>query len=207
MTGKPTARTGAKAPPRTKTGSIPLDVRKLRFREVTRDTWKDFERLFESPGAPKYCWCMAWRADRDEVKQTDGASKKRQMKKRVMAGVPVGLVAYLEEEPIAWCSVAPRTTYRELGGVTREGEKPERIWSVVCFFVKRAYRGSGTLRRLLKEAERQAKRHGASALEAYPVDPASPSYRFMGFKPVFDEAGFDEVGRAGSRRYVMRKPV
>ena len=190
-----------------RTGAVQVDTQRLRFREVTKETWKDFERLFESTGAPKYCWCMAWRADRDEVKHADGASKKKQLRQRVRAGVPVGLIGLLDDEPIAWCSIAPRTTYRDLGGITREGEDPGRIWSVVCFFVKRAHRGSGTVRALLREAERHARKRGATALEGYPVDPDSPSYRFMGFKPVFDAARFTEVGRAGTRRYVMRKEL
>lgn len=46
--------------------------------------------------------------------------------------------------------------------------------------------------------------HGATVVEAYPVDEESPSYRFMGFVPLFEEYGFVEVGRAGSRRHVMR---
>ena len=41
-------------------------------------------------------------------------------------------------------------------------------------------------------------------IEAYPVDADSPSYRFMGFVPVFAEAGIAEVGREGKRRHVMR---
>ena len=39
---------------------------------------------------------------------------------------------------------------------------------------------------------------------AYPVDHDSPSYRFMGFVPVFQQHHFVETGRAGSRRHVMR---
>jgi hypothetical protein len=41
-------------------------------------------------------------------------------------------------------------------------------------------------------------------LEAYPVDPDSPSYRHMGFVPAFAAHGFEEIGMAGSRRHVMR---
>jgi hypothetical protein len=40
----------------------------------------------------------------------------------------------------------------------------------------------------------------AKMVEGYPVDQDSPSYRFMGFVPVFAEAGFQEVALAGSRR-------
>jgi hypothetical protein len=40
--------------------------------------------------------------------------------------------------------------------------------------------------------------------EAYPVAPDSPSYRFMGFVPMFEKARFVEIGTAGTRRHVMR---
>jgi hypothetical protein len=60
------------------------------------------------------------------------------------------------------------------------------------------------MRQLLAAAIAHAKAKGASIVEAYPVDPDSPSYRFMGFVPTFREAGFEEVGRAGTRRHVVR---
>ena len=44
-------------------------------------------------------------------------------------------------------------------------------------------------------------------IEAYPVDPASPSYRFMGFIPAFERAGFTEIGTAGTRRHIMRLTI
>jgi hypothetical protein len=58
--------------------------------------------------------------------------------------------------------------------------------------------------RLLDAAVEHARERGAAVVEAYPVDPDSPSYRFMGFVETFDDAGFREVGRAGKRRHVMR---
>lgn len=60
------------------------------------------------------------------------------------------------------------------------------------------------MKQFLGAAIAHAKSRGASIVEAYPVDPDSPSYRFMGFVPAFEQAGFEEVGRAGSRRHVMR---
>ena len=66
------------------------------------------------------------------------------------------------------------------------------------------HRRRGLVHDLIAAAVEYAKRNHASVVEAYPVDPDSPSYRFMGFVPVFQRAGFMEVGRAGSRRHVMR---
>jgi GNAT superfamily N-acetyltransferase len=177
-------------------------AQQLTFRPVDKATWGDFVSFFESPGAPKYCWCMAWRRTPEEDKHQDGADRKRQMKGRVDRGVPVGLLGYDAGKPVAWVSIAPRETYRKLGGP--EAQPDETIWSLACFFVPRALRGQGLTRRLIAAAVKHAHDNGATIVEAYPVNAASPSYRFMGFVPVFAAAGFAEIGRAGSRRHVMR---
>lgn len=174
---------------------------RLAFRPVDAVRWPDMERLFESRGAPGYCWCMAWRQTPEEAKHTDHASRKAYMRARVLAGVPVGILGYLGGEPVAWCSVAPRDTYRRLvsGGGPDGG-----VWSIVCFFALRRVRGQGIVRRLLRAAVEYARSRGATVVEAYPVDRDSPSYRHMGFVSAFREAGFVEVGREGTRRHVMR---
>jgi hypothetical protein len=81
---------------------------------------------------------MVWRATPAEAKRTDGTSPKAAMKARITAGTAVGLLGYLEKEPVAWCSVAPRSTYRRL---VEEGGEDKDIWSIVCFFVVRRLRG------------------------------------------------------------------
>ena len=80
----------------------------------------------------------------------------------------------------------------------------EVIWSIACFYLKRALRNQGYGEQMLEVAVDFAKRHGATVLEAYPVEPDSPSFRFMGFTPAFARLGFTEVARAGTRRHVMR---
>ena len=178
------------------------DLAHLTFHEVTRERLNDLVALFESRGGPKNCWCMVWRATTAAAKKTDGASRKAALTQRVKQGVPVGILGYINKKPVAWCSIAPRPTYRELGGP--EAKVNENIWSLVCFFVPRAYRGLGMTARLLETAIAHARRKGATLIEAYPVDPDSPSYRFMGFVGAFKKMGFTEVGRAGTRRHVMR---
>ena len=66
-----------------------------------------------------------------------GPERKAAMRRRVAAGVPIGLLGYLEGEPVAWCSIALRTIFRALGGIEAPGERPEDVWSVTCFFAKR----------------------------------------------------------------------
>jgi predicted GNAT family acetyltransferase len=126
------------------------------------------------------------------------------LRSRVADGGPVGILGYLEGEPVAWCSIAPRPTYRRLGGPDDFADAPDKVWSLVCFFVKRQLRGRGATEQLLMAAIEEARRSGAKIVEAYPVDPQSPSYRFMGFVDTFRRADFKEVGTAGLRRHVLR---
>ena len=138
---------------------------------VDESRWPDLEQLFESRGGPKSCWCMVWRDMPELPQRSDGPSRKRALKSRVQSGQQVGLLAYLGGEPTAWCSIAPRHTYRRLGGATYEGVPERAVWSIVCFFVKRAARGSGIFERLLADAVAHARASGAPIIEGYPAPP------------------------------------
>jgi hypothetical protein len=59
---------------------------------------------------------MVWRATGAETRRTKGSERKAAMEARVRGGVPIGILGYLGNEPVAWCSIAPRPTYRPLGG-------------------------------------------------------------------------------------------
>ena len=175
------------------------------FREADRETWPDFTNLFQSRGGPNSCWCMVWRSTAAEARQRDGSSRRAAMKSRVDAGVPIGILGYHRGAAIAWCSIAPRSTYRPLRSM--DAKPAETGWSLSCFFIKREFRGQRLVVQVLRAAIEHAARNGATVVEAYPVDAASPSYRFMGFVDTFSKAGFQEVGRAGQRRHVMRLPI
>ena len=138
----------------------------LEFRPVTLDRWPDLAALFDGRGGPKYCWCMVWRPWPAGLERSR-PNKRAEMERTVLGGTTVGILAYVEGEPVAWCSVAPRETYRKLGG----DEYPP----------------------------------GANVVEGYPVDPDSPSFQYMGRRKTFLAAGFEEIGRVGTRRHVMRR--
>jgi len=122
----------------------------LTFRDVTETTWQDFERHINERGGPSYCWCCAWRDVRGSGAPSEKNARHDEMEQRVCAGEPIGILAYLEGEPVAWCSIAPRDTYRPLGGPA--DEPGTSVWSVVCFFTKRPLRKQGVARQLLDAA-------------------------------------------------------
>ncbi|MCC6237128.1 MAG: GNAT family N-acetyltransferase [Dehalococcoidia bacterium] len=178
----------------------------LEFHPVEGERWADLVRLFEGRGGPKYCWCMVWRDAGPQRGQLTNDDRKALLGARVEAGTPIGILAYAEGEPVGWCSVAPRDTYLEgaLKGIEAPGDA---VWSIVCFYVPRARRQTGLGRALLDAAVREATARGATLIEAYPVDPDSPSYRFMGHVSMFAAAGFTESHRAGKRRHVLQLRV
>ena len=99
--------------------------------------------------------------------------------------------------------MAPRDTFNaSLGGpAAKDGET---IWALTCMFIRRSHRGQGYGHQLIDAAIKEARKRKADVLEAYPVDPESPSYRYMGFLPAFEAAGFRPGGMIGTRRHLMR---
>ncbi len=73
----------------------------LDFKPVTTENWNDFEELFECRGSPHYFWCMAWRRNENKKAMPGKASRKASMKSRVYSGTPIGILGYLDGQPIA----------------------------------------------------------------------------------------------------------
>ena len=164
--------------------------------------------LFEGRGGPKNCWCMVWRNGPDgKAPGADKSVRRAAISALVECGTPIGILGYLGVLPVAWCSIAPRATYTKGLAARRSGDAGLNVWSLVCFFVASPYRKTGLFGALLTAAEAEARQHGADVIEAYPVAPDSPSYRFSGFVPNFEAAGYLRVGSEGSRRIVVRKSL
>ena len=84
------------------------------------------------------------------------------------------------------------------------------VWSVVCSYIARPYRGSGLQHRLLAAAIEFARASGATTLEAYPVDKPQRShddFMFFGSRSLYERAGFTEVVRRSPTRLIMRLPL
>ncbi len=173
------------------------------FRPVTQENWADMLALFGGRGGPNHCWCMMWRSDSaGAAAPKHPADRKAAMEGLVHAGKSVGLLGYDKGIPIAWCSIAPRALFSK--GLSNTESTPG-LWSLTCFFIRADHRKQSGFAALLAAAEAHALTEGATMIEAYPVAPDSPSYRFSGFLPSFEAAGYLTVGTMGQRRHVVRK--
>ena len=96
---------------------------------------------------------MYWRLTRREFTKSQGEGNRRAMKAIVESGEVPGVLAYLDGEPVGWCSVAPRERFGSLERspvLKRLDDKP--VWSIVCLFVARGQRTKGITSTLISGA-------------------------------------------------------
>lgn len=176
---------------------------------VTPERWSDLEALFGERGAYGGCWCVWWRISRAEFSRNGNRGNRAALKSLVDEGIVPGLLAYRGEEPVAWVSVGPREDFTALERsrtLRRIDDRP--VWSVVCFFMAKPYRGRGLMTPLLRAAVTYAKRHGARFVEGYPITPGAGLTGYAGFTGIvstFRKAGFVEEARPNPRTRIMRK--
>lgn len=175
---------------------------------VTRDRWTDMEALFVAKGSPSFCWCTAYRFR--DAHTVDRDDKRAAMRRLVDGGVPVGVIAMEQDEPVGWCSIAPRSTYARLARSRVMRTVDQDAWTLLCLFVRREHRESGVARDLVDGATAWATEQGASVVEAYPWDTAGlrqnatspdPTMHF-GHSALYREAGF--VREGSTRRWVKQ---
>jgi GNAT superfamily N-acetyltransferase len=188
---------------------VQVDVSDLEFYPLTAKRWTDFEKLFGKRGACGGCWCMWWRLKRSEFERQKGEGNRKAIKRIVDSGEVPGILAYAKGQAVAWCSVAPRETYSLLERsrtLKRVDDKP--VWSIVCFFTAKPFRGKGITLKLLRAAIECVDKHGGKIIEGYPVEPKSgrmpDAFAYTGLVSTFRKAGFVEVARRSETRPIMR---
>lgn len=177
----------------------------IQFRPVTIERLPDLTEFSQCHGKFRYCSCMRWRMTSTVYRRSTKEGRVEALEEMVRAGTPVGIMGYCGEEPVAWCSIAPRETYAALEryrALPRFDDAP--VWSVACLFVDRYFRRQGLTGALLKAAIDYAGTHDAHSVEGYPVAPDAASYTYMGTPATFLRAGFVDVTPEGQKRLVMR---
>ena len=177
---------------------------------LTNANWSKFVRLFGNNGACGNCWCMYYRLSKADYLEgkTDGGNKAA-MHRLVMERLPTGLLALVEDEPVAWCALAPREHFCKLEkSRVHKRIDDKAVWSIPCFFVAKKYRRAGISLELLKGVIGYAEENGIQFLEAYPTIPTTvslpDSFLWIGLYKTFEMAGFKIVDRTSKNRPMVR---
>jgi GNAT superfamily N-acetyltransferase len=183
----------------------------LEVHPLTPARWDDLVTLFDRPGDPKGCWCMFYLLRSRDFEGGWGAGNRAALERVVEEGPPPGLLAYRDGVPVGWCAVASREAYPRIlhSPVVRPLDDQPGCWAVVCFYVARQERRGGVAAALLEAAVGFAAANGAEAVEGYPKDTGGArrhaNEMFVGSVSMFQEAGFEEVGRRSPNRPIMRR--
>jgi ribosomal protein S18 acetylase RimI-like enzyme len=175
-------------------------------------------------GDPAYCWCQ-WDRLRGKAFDDLERSERRDLTAGLLddahagSAPSPGVVALAGDEPVGWCAVAPRTDLPRLftspsalKTLPEEQRRDDGTWSVTCFVVRPGHRRQGVAGLLLDAAVEHAFGHGASAVEAYPVDVGekprtTSSGLYRGTLTLFLSRGFGVVARPTPGRAVVRRPA
>lgn len=167
------------------------------FKRMSPDLWDDLVALFGPDGASDGCWCMSWRSK----EHVEGEAAKVQLKELVAANRVRGVLAYIGDTPVGWCSYGPRCDFPQAEAHLGEGSSSHPAWSVPCFFVHADHRGCGIGSLLLEQAIQAIQESTGRLAEGFPMDPNVPDkeahadWSFTGTFGMFHKAGFADSGQ------------
>ena len=189
----------------------------LEFQPLTPDRIPDLATLFDQGGDPKWCWCTFFRIRGRDFSNATGADNREVLSAAAVEGKRLGhapgLVAYDDGAAVGWVGLSPREDYERLTFAKVLAPVDDTpVWSIVCFVVGRKSRGQGVATALLTAAIEYARDHGATTLEAYPVDvpdgkrvPAANV--FNGALSMFEQAGFSVVEWRQANASTRARPI
>jgi GNAT superfamily N-acetyltransferase len=182
---------------------------------LTPDTLPDLAKLFGVSATTRNCYCVWFIQSAEETKT--GWSGGNQVAFEAFAcdsELPMGLLAYRENEPVGWVAAGPRRRYgralRSKVLATRDPDEDDAVWLVSCLFIRRDARRAGLSRDLINAAVDLARAHGATAVEGFPLNAAKPrssGEAFVGVESMFAACGFTVVSRPTPARVIMRHPL
>ncbi len=194
----------------------------LRIVPANEASWEDLQAVFGTRGTAPTCQCQRFKLHRRESFRSFPAEERaRRLREQTNSGnsharTTSGLAAYLDNEPVGWCAVEPRTAYEGLVRNNRvpwmdreEDKSDDSVWAVTCLFTRAGFRRRGITYALARAAVDFARERGARALEGYPLI-TTPGTNviwdelLVGSPGVFAAAGFTEVSHPTTRRLVMR---
>ena len=204
-------------------------------KELSKNTWPDFERLFSQKNGWDFCWCMHFHRPRSLPKSQSlhsraerGVRNRREKRELVEKGCSHGILVYAKGEPVGWCQYGPKEELprfdnsRNYRGLALERGKVN-LWRITCFVVDKKYRKRGVASVALKAALEAIRNKGGGLVEAFPLiqweelcrsrirrcghAPAFGNMSTHGTLSMFEKEGFKAVAPFGITNVVVRRTV
>ncbi|KQQ64537.1 GNAT family N-acetyltransferase [Microbacterium sp. Leaf320] len=148
------------------------------------------------------CFCLSYRIGSKENNELRGAQRADRVRELCRQDPPPGVIAYLDDEPVGWAAVHPRsdTSFARNRLIPKIDDLD--VWSLWCIRVRPGHRKQGISHALIDGAVAHAKKCGAPAIEGYPVDnrgeKVNLTMAYVGTRGLFEAAGFTKVADTDS---------
>lgn len=185
----------------------------MTVKELSKDTWSDFEEVLGKNGGARGCWCMHWRLSIAEWMEGKGEGNKKAMRNLAKRKPVPGVVVYQDDDPVAWCSLGPRDSFPRLErSPLLKNIDDEPVCAIACILVHKQHRGSGLLPDILEAVCDYAGSAGYKTAEGYPIEPAKgkkagSDTAMTGIASSFLDAGFEEIDRPRKDRPIVRRKL
>lgn len=192
------------------------DIGPVVVEPVTPERIDDWLELFDHHGfVGKPEWAACYCLEPHELDPQAGERESRHwrdhraaMVERLHAGSTVGYLAYVDRFAAGWVNASLRWDY----ALYRRGEgadpADDQVVGVSCFVVAPAYRHHGVSRALLHHVLADARRRGASWVEAYPFLPEHDGPdSFRGKRSMYEATGFEQVATRARDVVMRRRPI
>lgn len=194
-------------------------------RELSRRTWRDFERLFSQGGGWDFCWCMAFHRrhslprTRFRTRAEQAVVNHQEKRERVEKRGSHGILVYADGDPVGWCQYSRKQELPRIDSIRKfrsiaSNNGVERLWRITCFVVAKQYRRRGVAGAALEAALHAIGKRGGGLVEAYPItqgpSPGSsrlPSGNHFGTVSMFRKRGFRAVAPLGRTNVLMRRTL
>ncbi len=190
-------------------------------KELSVETWPDFQMLFDTHPAPGAYTCQCMHNHRpaplpESQKLHSGvkraARNRRQKKDLVETGCAHGILVYADGEVVGWCQYGPKEELPRIDNNPRyrklapDGDQ-NRLWRITCFVVDRRYRRRAVASTALHAALQAIRKRGGGLVEAYPIIRWGAETDYRGTVSMFQKEGFEIVAPFGKNNVVMRRTV
>ncbi len=177
----------------------------IRIERLNETNFPDYETLTCKQAHGRcYCsfWHQKWQSMADWEKcQKETPEKNRQIVfEKMRSGFHVGVLAYIENELLAWLSVGPLTDFHWTWKRTiAVGSEAKEVAGITCFTILDKFRGQEMQAKILEALKVYGKDQGWKIIEGYSFDESALEKHkqdviWPGLTHGFKRAGFSRQG-------------